>query len=77
MNIDNIMDIVKRAVNTDVSSARSQRGTVTANKTVPMGTQQNRGSLFTGIEPANATKKTGIFEQLQTQTDIGVEAQKI
>lgn len=76
MNIDNIMDIVKRAVNTDVSSARSQRGTVTANKTVTMGTQQNRGSLFTGIEPANSTKKTGIFEQLQTQTDIGVEAQK-
>lgn len=76
MNIDNIMDIVKRAVNTEVSSARAQRGTVTASKTVSMGTRQNRGTLFTGIEPANSTKKTGIFDQLQTQTDLGVEAQK-
>lgn len=76
MNIDNIKDIVKRAVNTDVSSARSQRGAVTAGKTVTRGVQQNRGTLFTGIEPANSTKKTGILDQLQNQTDLGVEAQK-
>ena len=76
MNIDNIKDIVKRAVNTDVSSAHSQRGIAIANKTTAKVTQQNRGSLFTGIEPANSAKKTGILEQMQNQTDLGVEAQK-
>ena len=76
MNIDNIKDIVKRAVNTDVFSAHSQRGIATANKTTAKVTQQNRGSLFTGIEPANSAKKTGILEQMQNQTDLGVEAQK-
>lgn len=76
MNIDNIVNIVRRVVNNEVTSERTQRDVVSTPKPARKAVQQNYNPLFTGIEPASSAKKTGILEQMQTQTDLGVETQK-